>query len=153
MLEVLESSDPAPCANGRIRRRDSTGRIDAQGDMTSAEGLRCRRLQLRTQVRGLQSLFAFPFCKSPEGEWFIASGMKFSDDDGPLIRRLLGPPAPLSRQLSTTYNGSRCDRSMSRWAADDARLGDNAGSNSARNRNEPPFRTLRGIMMCGWQGS
>jgi hypothetical protein len=80
VLDVLESSDPRAVREWENSTTGFKGRIDAQGDMTSAEGLRCRRLQLRTQVRGLQSLFAFPFCKSAEGEWFIASGMKFSDE-------------------------------------------------------------------------
>ena len=80
VLDVLESSDPRAVREWENSSTGFKGRVDAQGDMTSAEGLRCRRLQLRTQVRGLQSLFAFPFCKSAEGQWFIASGMKFSDD-------------------------------------------------------------------------
>ena len=80
VLDVLESSDPRAMREWENSSTGFKGRIDAQGDMVSSEGLRCRRLQLRTQVRGLQSLFAFPFCKSAEGQWFIASGMKFSDD-------------------------------------------------------------------------
>jgi hypothetical protein len=80
VLDVLESSDPRAVREWENSSTGFKGRIDAQGDMVSAEGLRCRRLQLRTEVRGLQSLFAFPFCKSAEGQWFIASGMKFSDE-------------------------------------------------------------------------
>ena len=80
VLDVLESSDPRAMREWENSSTGFKGRIDAQGDMVSSEGLRCRRLQLRTQVRGLQSLFAFPFCRSAEGQWFIASGMKFSDD-------------------------------------------------------------------------
>jgi hypothetical protein len=80
VLDVLESSDPRAVREWENSSTGFKGRIDAQGDMVSAEGLRCRRLQLRTEVRGLQSSFAFPFCKSAEGQWFIASGMKFSDE-------------------------------------------------------------------------
>jgi hypothetical protein len=80
VLDVLESSDPRAVREWENSSTGFKGRIDAQGDMVSAEGLPCRRLQLRTEVRGLQSLFAFPFCKSAEGQWFIASGMKFSDE-------------------------------------------------------------------------
>lgn len=80
VLDVLESSDARAVREWENSSTGFKGRVDAQGDMVSAEGLRCRRLQLRTQVRGLSSLFAFPFCKSTDGQWFIASGMKFSDD-------------------------------------------------------------------------
>lgn len=80
VLDVLESSDPRAVREWENSSTGFKGRVDAQGDMVSAEGLRCRRLQLRTQVRGLSSLFAFPFCKSAEGQWFIASGMRFSDE-------------------------------------------------------------------------
>ena len=80
VLEVLESSDPRAVREWENSTSGFKGRVDAQGDMVSADGLRCRRLQLRTEVRGLQSSFAFPFCKSAEGQWFIASGMKFSDE-------------------------------------------------------------------------
>jgi hypothetical protein len=80
VLEVLESSDPRAVREWENSTSGFKGRVDAQGDMVSADGLRCRRLQLRTEVRGLQSSFAFPFCKSAEGHWFIASGMKFSDE-------------------------------------------------------------------------
>ena len=82
VLDVLESSDPRAVREWENSQTGFKGRIDALGDMVSAEGLRCRRLQLRTELKGLQSLFAFPFCKSTEGQWFIASGMKFSDDSG-----------------------------------------------------------------------
>lgn len=82
VVDVLESSDPRAVREWENSSTGFKGRVDAQGDMVSAEGLRCRRLQLRMQLRGLQSLFAFPFCKSAEGQWFIASGMKFSDDTG-----------------------------------------------------------------------
>ena len=82
VLDVLESSDPRAVREWENSSTGFKGRIDAQGDMVSAEGLRCRRLQLRTELKGLQSLFAFPFCKSADGQWFIASGMKFSDDSG-----------------------------------------------------------------------
>ncbi|WP_129777945.1 RT0821/Lpp0805 family surface protein [Peristeroidobacter soli] len=80
VVAVLKSSDVRAVRDWENAATGFTGRVQAQGDMTSSEGLQCRRLQLRTQVRGLQSQFAFPFCKDPKGEWFIASGMKFSDD-------------------------------------------------------------------------
>lgn len=80
VLDVLESSDARAVREWENSSTGFTGRVEAQGDMTSSEGLRCRRLQLRTQVRGLQSQFAFPFCKDARGQWFIASGMKFSDE-------------------------------------------------------------------------
>lgn len=82
VLDVLESSDPRAVREWENSATGFKGRIDAQGDMISSEGLHCRRLQLRTELKGLQSLFVFPFCKSPEGQWFIASGMKFNDDSG-----------------------------------------------------------------------
>ncbi|MFC4313603.1 hypothetical protein ACFPN2_31305 [Steroidobacter flavus] len=83
VMEVLRSSDARAVREWKNDKTGFTGRVEAQGDMTSSEGLQCRRLQLRTQVRGLQSQFAFPFCKDPKGQWFIASGMKFSDDAAP----------------------------------------------------------------------
>jgi surface antigen len=79
VLNVLESSDVHAVREWENKKTGFKGRVDAQGDMTSADGLRCRRLQLRTEVNGSQSLFAFPFCKDAQGQWFIASGMKFSD--------------------------------------------------------------------------
>jgi surface antigen len=79
VLYVLESSDVHAVREWQNKKTGFKGRVDAQGDMTSADGLRCRRLQLRTEVNGSQSLFAFPFCKDAQGQWFIASGMKFSD--------------------------------------------------------------------------
>ena len=82
VLDVLESSDVRAVREWENSSTGFTGRVEAQGDMTSSEGLRCRRLQLRTQVRGLQSQFAFPFCKDAQGQWFIASGIKFSDEAG-----------------------------------------------------------------------
>jgi hypothetical protein len=80
VMEVLKGSDARGVREWENASTGFTGRVEAQGDMTSSEGLQCRRLQLRTQVRGLQSQFAFPFCKDPKGQWFIASGMTFSDD-------------------------------------------------------------------------
>lgn len=80
VVDVLESSDPRAVREWENSSTGFSGRVEAQGDMDSSEGLPCRRLQLRTQVRGLQSLFTFPFCKDAEGQWFIASGMKFSDE-------------------------------------------------------------------------
>lgn len=80
VVDVLENSDPRAVREWENSSTGFSGRVEAQGDMASSEGLPCRRLQLRTQVRGLQSLFTFPFCKDAEGQWFIASGMKFSDE-------------------------------------------------------------------------
>lgn len=79
VVDVLESSDVHAVREWENKKTGFKGRVDAQGDMTSADGLRCRRLQLRTQVNGAQSLFTFPFCKDAQGQWFIASGKKFSD--------------------------------------------------------------------------
>jgi hypothetical protein len=79
VVDVLESSDVHAVREWENRKTGFKGRVDAQGDMTSTDGLRCRRLQLRTELNGSQSLFAFPFCKDAQGQWFIASGKKFSD--------------------------------------------------------------------------
>lgn len=79
VMEVLESSDVHSVREWENKQTGFKGRVDAQGDMTSADGLRCRRLQLRTEVGNSQSLFTFPFCKDEQGQWFIASGKKFSD--------------------------------------------------------------------------
>lgn len=78
-LKVLESDDVHAVSEWENKKTGFKGRVDAQGDMTSADGLRCRRLQLRTELAGSQSLFAFPFCKDAQGQWFIASGKEFSD--------------------------------------------------------------------------
>lgn len=80
VMDVLESSDARAVREWENKQTGFKGRVDAQGDMTSADGLRCRRLQLRAQLQGSQSLFTFPFCKDAQGQWFIASGKKFSDD-------------------------------------------------------------------------
>lgn len=79
VMKVLESSDVHAVQEWQNKKTGFKGRVDAQGDMTSTDGLRCRRLQLRTEANGSQSLFAFPFCKDAQGQWFIASGMKFSE--------------------------------------------------------------------------
>ncbi|GFE85813.1 RT0821/Lpp0805 family surface protein [Steroidobacter agaridevorans] len=80
VVDVLESSDVHAVREWENKKTGFKGRVDAQGDMTSADGLRCRRLQLRMQLNGSQSLFTFPFCKDEQGQWFIASGRKFSDE-------------------------------------------------------------------------
>ena len=80
VMEVLESSDARAVREWENKQTGFKGRVDAQGDMTSSDGLRCRRLQLRAQLNESQSLFTFPFCKDAQGQWFIASGMKFSDE-------------------------------------------------------------------------
>lgn len=80
VMDVLESSDVHAVREWENKETGFKGRVDAQGDMTSSDGLRCRRLQLRAQLQGSQSLFTFPFCKDAQGQWFIASGMKFSDE-------------------------------------------------------------------------
>jgi len=79
VMDVLDSSDVHAVREWENKKTGFKGRVDAQGDMTSADGLHCRRLQLRTEINGSQSLFAFPFCKDEQGQWFIASGKKFSD--------------------------------------------------------------------------
>lgn len=79
VVDVLESSDVHAVREWENKKTGFKGRVDAQGDMTSSDGLHCRRLQLRTELNGSQSLFAFPFCKDAQGQWFIASGKKFSD--------------------------------------------------------------------------
>jgi surface antigen len=83
VMDVLESTEAHAVREWKNSKTGFQGRVDAQGDMRSADGLPCRRLQLRTEVRGLQSLFTFPFCKDAQGQWFIASGMKFSDERNP----------------------------------------------------------------------
>ena len=80
VMDVLESSDMHAVREWENKQTGFKGRVDAQGDMTSADGMRCRRLQLRAQLNGSQSLFTFPFCKDAQGQWFIASGKKFSDE-------------------------------------------------------------------------
>jgi hypothetical protein len=79
VIDVLESSDVRAVREWENKKTGFKGRIDAQGDMTSHDGLRCRRLQIRTEFSGTQSLFTFPFCKDAQGQWFIASGKKFND--------------------------------------------------------------------------
>ena len=79
VMDVLESSDARAVREWENKETGFKGRVAAQADMTSADGLRCRRLQLRTEVGSSQSLFTFPFCKDAQGQWFIASGKKFSD--------------------------------------------------------------------------
>lgn len=79
VMDVLESSDPRAVREWENKKTGFKGRIDAQGDMRSTDGLRCRRLQLRMQLNTSQSLFTFPFCKDEQGQWFIASGKQFSD--------------------------------------------------------------------------
>ena len=83
VMDVLESSDVHAVREWENKKTGFKGRVDAQGDMTSADGLRCRRLQLRMQLNGSQSLFTFPFCKDAQGQWFIASGKKVSDESSP----------------------------------------------------------------------
>lgn len=83
VLDVLEGADPRGVREWQNAATGFSGRIEAQGDMTSVEGLRCRRLQLRTELKGMQSVFAFPFCKDPQGKWFIASGMTFDEASKP----------------------------------------------------------------------
>lgn len=80
VVDVLESSDTHAVREWENKKTGFKGRVDAQGDMTSSDGLRCRRLQLRAQLEGSQSLFTFPFCRDAQGQWFIASGKKFSDE-------------------------------------------------------------------------
>jgi surface antigen len=82
VMDVLESSDVHAVREWENKNTGFKGRIDAQGDMRSADGLRCRRLQLRTELNGSQSLFTFPFCKDAQGQWFIASGKTFGDEPG-----------------------------------------------------------------------
>lgn len=79
VMDVLESSDVHAVREWENKKTGFKGRVDAQGDMTSSDGLRCRRLQLRMQLNASQSLFTFPFCKDAQGQWFIASGKQFSD--------------------------------------------------------------------------
>ncbi len=80
VMAVLEGSDARATREWSNPSTGFSGRVEGRGDMTSSEGLSCRRLQLRAQGQGAQSQFTFPFCKDTKGEWFIASGKKFSDD-------------------------------------------------------------------------
>nr|WP_298723283.1 RT0821/Lpp0805 family surface protein [uncultured Steroidobacter sp.] len=80
VLKVLESSDVRAVREWKNDATGFSGRVEGRGAMQSAEGLSCRRLQLRAQGQGMQSQFTFPFCKDEAGEWFIASGKTFTDE-------------------------------------------------------------------------
>lgn len=79
LLFVLESPDARATREWKNPLTGCSGRIDGQGDLVSADRLPCRKVQLRTHAKGMQSSFAFPLCKDPQGNWFIASGMKFDE--------------------------------------------------------------------------
>ena len=77
-LYVLESQDGHATREWRNPQTGFSGRIEGQGNLVSAEGLRCRNCICSQKAQGLRSSFAFPVCKDTGGNWFIASGMKLA---------------------------------------------------------------------------
>lgn len=75
-LSVLASNDPHSAQEWKNSSSGYSGRVQGLGAFNSDDGLMCRKLKIRTQARGVESEFVFPFCKDASGEWFIASGKR-----------------------------------------------------------------------------
>lgn len=75
-LTVLESDDAHSAQEWKNSSSGNSGRVQGMGDFNSDDGLACRKLRIRTQAKGVESEFVFPFCKRADGEWLIASGKR-----------------------------------------------------------------------------
>lgn len=73
---VLESPDATSSAEWSNPDSGSSGRVQSLGNLESEDGLHCREVRLYCKAKGVASQFAFPVCKDPKGDWFIASGKK-----------------------------------------------------------------------------
>ena len=73
---VLEQADPNASREWRNPMTGYSGRIEAQGDLISDDGLQCRKLRIVVHAKGGESVFVLPLCKDTGGEWFFGSGLK-----------------------------------------------------------------------------
>jgi surface antigen len=78
-VNVLESSAEKSAKDWTNPATGSSGRVESSGNFKSEDGLHCRKMKLFTRAKGIESQFAFPVCKKPSGEWFIASGKKLTN--------------------------------------------------------------------------
>lgn len=78
ILGVLEDANPRTVKEWSNPKSRASGRVQTLGNFQSDAGLHCRKLQMSTLAKGIDSQFSFPVCKSASGEWFIASGMKLT---------------------------------------------------------------------------
>jgi surface antigen len=74
--QVLESDDRQAQQEWSNALTGASGRVRSLGIFKSDDGLHCRKLRVSSTAKGVESQFTFPVCKTPEGDWLIASGKK-----------------------------------------------------------------------------
>jgi surface antigen len=78
MTAVLDDDNPTTQKEWKNSQSGHSGSIRSLGNYRSEDGLHCRKLKIANLADGLKNEATYPACKTPEGEWIVASGKKLT---------------------------------------------------------------------------
>ncbi|HEY4370073.1 MAG TPA: hypothetical protein VGN07_22775 [Steroidobacteraceae bacterium] len=77
---VLDDPDPRAVREWVNPANKYSGKAEGLGAFKSSDGLRCRKVRISTQAKGIESMATYPMCKTIHDEWQLASGKQLEKE-------------------------------------------------------------------------
>jgi hypothetical protein len=73
---VLNDPDPTAARDWVNPKSKYSGKIESLGAFKSTTGLKCRKVRVSTQAKGIDNVAIYPVCQTADGQWKLASGLE-----------------------------------------------------------------------------